>query len=78
MRKLSPRGFAIYLEMQHSYRGKVTLKESSNASYPAVWLNIDNSQAPGFNLPSSAGSAHLTIEQVRELRDALNEFLSES
>jgi len=66
----TPRGFAVYKEIETSYGGKIRVQESSNA-IPSVWLFIEESvQANSFD-------QHLSIAQAAQLWRALGEFLNE-
>lgn len=67
----TPRGFAVYDEFEYAmYEGQETqpysIQESSLAYPRKVWV--------GAGL---GGRAHLTEEEARKVRDALNEFLGE-
>lgn len=65
------RGFAMYESFEHSdYEGKAvqsfSVQESSLAYPRKVWVGAGSNRA------------HLTEEEARKVRDALNEFLGES
>lgn len=63
------RGFAMYREkIETSYGGSIRVQESSNVK-PSVWLFLEESTGCG------GFDQHLNIDQARQLRDALNEFL---
>lgn len=64
------RGFANFAEFTDSYGAKILVRQSSNASMDAVWVFID-----GGEITDNKGSAHLTVEQAIELRDALTDFI---
>ena len=75
MPEFSERGFAQFPPFTCSYGSEVRLYESSNASGPHIWLNIDDSrwrtpkQKAEDNVNHS--SAHLTLDQARELSNRL-------
>jgi hypothetical protein len=64
----TPRGFAIYKDIETSYGGSIRVQESSNV-IPSVWLFIAES------VQSGEFDQHLNVYQAKELRNALNEFL---
>lgn len=83
-RSVTERGFANYDEFTDSYGASVTVRESSAASAPHVWLFIDDGGTacpPGFpGIPegrTNEASAHLTVEQAVRVRDALDAFIAE-
>ena len=83
-RTITPRGFANYDEFTDSYGAKVTVRESSAALEPHVWLFIEGGGTackPGTpGIPegrTNDGSAHLTVEQAACVRDALSAFIDE-
>ena len=83
-RTVTERGFDSYDEFTDSYGATIRVQESSAAPAPHVWVFVDGggTEAPvGFpGLPEGRkndGSAHLTVEQARRLRDALDAFIAE-
>lgn len=70
------RGFYDYAEVTDDRQAKVTVRESSAASGPHVWLFCDSSAAYRDNNPGEA-SLHLNPEQARKVRDALTVFLEQ-
>lgn len=63
------RGLRVFGVIQDTYGHEITVRESSAASGPHVWLSIDCNQAVMFPDP------HLDLQDAIELRDALNEFI---
>lgn len=68
-RTTTDRGFAIYDEFIDLYGREVRVQKSSYASEPAVWI---------FATDSVHGYPHLTIDQAKRVRAALDVFISES
>jgi len=57
----SARGFEHYGSTETAYRNTVSVYESSAASGPHLWLSIDDD-----------ATAHMTLEQAKEIRDRLD------
>ena len=77
MPEKSERGFAQFPEVECSYGSKVKVYESSAASGPHLWLNVDSRPwanpehfAYKDNFAAQA-SAHLTLDQARDLCNRL-------
>ena len=64
---LSDRGFQHLPAVQDTYSGKIRVYEASTAFSPHIWLDI-----AGGALDDNAGTAHLTIDQARQIADQLN------
>lgn len=64
------RGFANYAVIDTDYGHTVTVRESSAASGPHVWLFIGDSPTVEKHNP------HLSMGQAIQLRDALNVFIA--
>ena len=64
-RSTTDRGFAIYDEFTDRYGNQVSVVESSLATEACCW--IFSGKAP-----------HLTVEQARRVRDALDAFVREN
>lgn len=75
-RSETPRGFDTYDEFRDSYGAAVTIRQSSAASGPHVWLFIEGGGTVSPDRPNE-GSAHLDVEQARRVRDALDTFITE-
>jgi len=60
------RGFTIYDQFDDRYGHSVRIQESSLATEPCVWI---------FPL---GGAAHLTLDQAKRVRDALDTFIKEN
>jgi len=82
-RSTTHRGFINFDQFTDSYGASVIVRESS-AVNPHVWVFIEGGStvaAPGTpGIPegrSNDGSAHLTVEQATQLRDALDAFIKE-
>lgn len=71
-RTTTSRGFAIYDEFVDLYGHKVRVQKSSYAAEPAVWIFAE--EGPCEVDPASP---HLTVEQAKRVRDALDAFISE-
>ena len=83
-RSVTHRGFVSYDELTDAYGASITVRESSAASAPHVWLFIEGggtAAAPGTpGIPGGRvndGSAHLTVAQAVRVRDALDNFIHE-
>lgn len=72
MRTVSERGFISYDELTDSYGAQIRIAESSAASGPHCWLWTEGGSVKGNN-----GSAHLSLEQAIQVRDALTAFIDE-
>lgn len=68
-RTVTPRGFVTYDEFPDSRGSKITIRESSAASGPHVWIFCE----PAY----PEGEPHLTVGQARRVRDALDAFIAE-
>ena len=75
-RSTTPRGFDTYDHLSDSYGASVTIRQSSAASGPHVWLFIEGGGTISPSHPND-GSAHLDVEQARRVRDALDTFIAE-
>jgi hypothetical protein len=72
------RGFAIYVEFVDTYGSNVRVQESSAASEPKVWIFCDRSRgyaSDDLGGDRQAATPHLSVEQARCVRDALDEFI---
>jgi hypothetical protein len=65
------RGLYFYADFEDSYGARVVVQDSSAAFEPHAWLRVD-----GGGISGNRGSAHLTSEQARRVRTALNDFLT--
>lgn len=65
-------GFIIYGTITGSYGAKVTVKESSNAEAPHVWILIEEG-----SLDNNNAAARLNVEQACAVRDALTTFIDQ-
>lgn len=65
-RGTTERGFAIYDRFFDQKGTEIHVQKSSLANEPCVWIF------------STALGAHLTIEQAKRVRDALDTFISEN
>lgn len=84
----SDRGFAHWPPVESSYGATVRVYESSAAENPHLWVNIDGDchlsghaePFPGLPWGKAPGavSAHLTMNQARELRDRLDAAITHS
>jgi len=62
---VTPRGFTGYADLTDRYGASLRVQGSSLATEPCVWIFAET------------GSAHLTVEQARTVRDALTNWLNE-
>lgn len=67
----SGRGFTQMEPFKCRYGSEVRVYESSAASHPCIWLNVQG-DAAAMDLKPGEGTAHLTIEQAQLLRDQLD------
>jgi hypothetical protein len=66
----TPCGFGIYAEFIDTYGNEITVCESSAAFVDRVWLSIRESGMPVSVM------AHLSPQQARTVRDALDAWLT--
>lgn len=72
-RYVTDRGFAIYDEFVDRYGSEVRVQKGSLASEPTVWIFAKcHADACGPD------AAHLTVEQAKRVRDALDAFIAEN
>jgi len=71
MEERNARGFLEFGQFHDFYGAKVKVTESSLASEPCVWVFVEGGDA---NLGVKA-AAHLTMPQVKMLRDMLDAAL---
>lgn len=79
------RGFEDYANFKSTYGHEVTVRESSAAMAPHVWvfgegevhLRDDPRPFPGipFGIANASMGLHLTVEQAKILRDGLDDFI---
>lgn len=74
------RGFQDYCELVDRYGSTVTVRQSSLASEPCVWIFSKKDGQDGvFHLGKwQAYSPHLTVEQAKRVRDALQRFIDDN
>ena len=70
-RSATPRGFTTYDQFTDSYGATVTIRQSSAADEPKVWIFAEGGAVEN-------PSPHLTVEQAIRARDALDAFIKES
>lgn len=74
------RGFANYCDVTDRYGNEVIVRKSSLASDNCVWI-FCNAGPDWPRVPDPLGgtviepSPHLTVDQARQVRDALDEFI---
>lgn len=73
IRARTPRGFAVYDEFDDMDGGTIRIQESSNAE--GVWIFYDRFHDGAFGM--LCGTPHLSDEQVRRTRDALQAYLDD-
>lgn len=69
------RGFAHYTPIATQYGHVVRVYESSSAWQPSLWLKIELKEKVGGIDPEEA-TAHLSLDQARELRDQLDHLIT--
>ena len=67
-RSKTDRGFAVYDELTDRYGATISVQESSLATEPCCWIFCTG----------GTGTPHLTLDQARRVRDALNVFITEN
>jgi hypothetical protein len=67
---VTPRGFAVYVELVDRHGSSVRVQESSAAEEPCVWIFAERGEEPT--------APHLTVEQARRVRDGLDTFLRDA
>lgn len=82
----SERGFALYATIPTTRGTEVRVYESSAADEPHVWLSLEGDchlrseprPFPGVECGIAEGhaAAHLSVENARRVRDALDEWLA--
>lgn len=65
------RGFRIYAELTDKYGSKIRVQESSLATDTCVWIFANNDKL-------DEPAPHLTVEQARQIADALYLFVAEN
>lgn len=70
MKTTDARGFTQFTELTDTYGATVRVKESSSAEASKVWIFVQGGAVNGNN-----GAAHLDLEQARQVRDALDEWI---
>lgn len=76
--EIGDRGFHQYGEpFLCTYRSRVRVYESSSASGPHVWLNVECDPRVLRDQPSGEGTAHLNEDQARLLVAMLQAWLDE-
>lgn len=68
----SERGFKQMETITDQYLGSVIVYESSVATEPCLWVRIKENPTVLTQPKPGEAAAHLTLDQVRELRDQLN------
>lgn len=66
----TPRGFGIYAEGVDLYGESFSVQESSLATEYALWIGQDRTP------DGTPCRAHLSVEQARQVRDAITAWLS--
>lgn len=69
---LTDRGFRHWEPIPTSYGHEIRVYESSAASAPHIWLAVDGEKA----ITDFPGTAHLTLDQAKAVRDALDEAIT--
>lgn len=79
--KATERGFRMLKLSYRDYRGchprTFSVQESSLATERKLWVGPDQSEIVDSGGPFSASRAHLGIAEVKQVRDALTEWLRE-
>jgi hypothetical protein len=92
-RSVTRRGFINYDEFTDSYGSNITVRQSSSAAGPRVWIFAEHDPADRYlsaaerQLIAGAAAAfgarltptpHLDVAQARRLRHALDVFITEN
>lgn len=72
MKTQDQRGFFQYAELTDTYGATVRVKESSSAEEAKVWIFSEGGAVNG-----NKGAAHLSLEQAKQVRDALTEWIKD-
>jgi hypothetical protein len=67
---VTPRGFAVYVELVDRHGSSVRVQESSAAEEPGVWIFAERGGEPT--------APHLTVKQATTVRDGLDAFLRDA
>lgn len=76
MRAFTERGFEVFAVFNDRYNNGVRIQESSLAEEPCVWIFCD--AGPTHDAKIVPPSPHLTLDQARIVRDALDAFLKKN
>lgn len=68
--EINDRGFTWFVKFVDTYGADVSVVQSSSAERDALWIFIE-----GGGISNNKGSSHLSIEQAKEVRDAINRWL---
>ena len=71
-RSTTDRGFTVYDEFTDKYGSKIRVQESSIATEPCCWIFADAASSM-----AATTQPHLTVEQAKRVRDALDAFIQE-
>lgn len=74
---ISERGFEHYSPLTCSYRSTIRVYQSSSATRDALWLDVEVDPNVLTMQEYGTGTAHLTVDNVKDLRDQLNDWLEE-
>jgi hypothetical protein len=69
--EFTPRGFAVYLELEDTYGNKIRIQESSSAEGPHIWLFCES-----MSDQQKGASPHLNLMQAEAVRDALDRAIA--
>lgn len=72
----SDRGLGTYLKTKDTDGRSFRLQDSSSAEGPCVWLFTDQKVGTYVDGRDEPAALHLSVEQARELRNALTDFLA--
>ena len=79
--KTTERGFRVLQLSYQDYRGceprTFSVQKSSLATEHKLWVGPDQPEITGCGDPFSASRSHLGVNEVRQIRDALTEWLRE-
>lgn len=73
------RGFSMYGDFKDERGCRIRVQESSAVGDPRTWVMITNDAGTYHRTPISGDcSAHLTVDQARQMRDALDRFIADA
>jgi len=72
-RSVTERGFTVYDQFTDVYGSKIRVQQSSLATESCCWIFAEAASSM-----AATTQPHLTVEQARRVRDALDAFITEA